>query len=62
AAVAAAGYRVGFANIGGVNPLWPGALRAALGTDPLDLRRISTDRSISDAMFLTKLAIPPLGY
>ena len=62
AAVAAAGYRVGFANNGGVNPLWPASLRGALGADLLDLRRIATDRSISDAMFLTQLAIPALGY
>jgi len=62
AAIAAAGYRVGFANAGGVNPLWPAALRGALAFDPLDLRRISTGSSMSEAMFLTQLAIPPLGY
>ena len=62
AAVASAGYHVGFANCGGLNPLWPASLRGALGVDPLDLRRISTDRAISDAMFLTQLAFPPLGY
>lgn len=62
AAVAAAGYRVGFANSGGVNLLWPAALRGALAVDPFDLRRISTGRSTSDAMLLTQLAIPPLGY
>jgi peptidoglycan/xylan/chitin deacetylase (PgdA/CDA1 family) len=62
AAVAAAGYRVGFANTGGVNPLWPASLRGALGIDLLDLRRISTDRTTSDAMFLAQLAIPALGY
>lgn len=61
-AVAAAGYRIGFANSGGVNPLWPAPLRGALAVDPFDLRRISTERSMSDAMFLTQLAIPPLGY
>lgn len=62
AAIADAGYRVGFANSGGVNPLWPPALRDALSFDPLDLRRISTERSMSDAMFMTQLALPPLGY
>ncbi|HEU4727568.1 MAG TPA: polysaccharide deacetylase family protein, partial [Kofleriaceae bacterium] len=61
-AVIDAGYRVGFANAGGVNPVWPGALRSALGFDPLNLRRIATERTMSDAMFLTELAIPPLGY
>ena len=62
AAVTAAGYRLGFANSGGVNPLWPTALRDALAFDPLNIRRISTDSSMSEAMFLTQLAIPPFGY
>jgi peptidoglycan/xylan/chitin deacetylase (PgdA/CDA1 family) len=62
AAIAAAGYRVGFANTGGVNPVWPAALRGALAFDPFDLRRIATGRSMSEAMFLTQLAIPALGY
>jgi peptidoglycan/xylan/chitin deacetylase (PgdA/CDA1 family) len=62
AAIAEAGYRVGFANVGGVNPLWPSALRGALAFDPFDLRRIATERSMSDAMLLTHLAIPALGY
>jgi peptidoglycan/xylan/chitin deacetylase (PgdA/CDA1 family) len=60
-AVAAAGYRLGFANSNGLNVLWPAALRGALAFDPLDLRRISTSVEMSDAMFLTKLAFPPLG-
>ena len=62
AAVAAAGYRAGFANSGGVNAIWPRALRGMLAFDPLGLRRISTERKISDAMFLTQLAVPQLGY
>jgi peptidoglycan/xylan/chitin deacetylase (PgdA/CDA1 family) len=62
AAVAAAGYRIGLANAGGVNSMWPVALRGVLRFDPFDLHRISTDREMSDAMFLTQLAIPPLGY
>ncbi|HEX8109581.1 MAG TPA: polysaccharide deacetylase family protein [Kofleriaceae bacterium] len=62
AAIATAGYRVGFANAGGVNPLWPSVLRGAMAFDPFDLRRIATGSSMSEAMFLTQLAIPPLGY
>lgn len=61
-AVTAAGYRVGLANSGGVNHLWPAALRGVLPFDALGMRRISTERTISDAMFLTQLAIPQLGY
>jgi peptidoglycan/xylan/chitin deacetylase (PgdA/CDA1 family) len=61
-AVAGAGYQVGFANCDGINPLWPVALRDALAFDPLDLRRVSTCRAMTDAMFLTQLAVPALGY
>jgi peptidoglycan/xylan/chitin deacetylase (PgdA/CDA1 family) len=62
AAIASAGYRVGFANVGGINPLWPAALRGAMAFDPYDLRRISTESSMSEAMLLTQLALPSLGY
>ena len=62
AAITAAGYRIGFANCGGVNPIWPPALRGALAFDPLGIRRVSAESSVSDSMFLTQLAIPPLGY
>jgi peptidoglycan/xylan/chitin deacetylase (PgdA/CDA1 family) len=62
AAVAAAGYRLGFANSNGLNVMWPAALRSALAFDPLDLRRVQTSVAMSDAMFLTQLAFPPLGY
>jgi peptidoglycan/xylan/chitin deacetylase (PgdA/CDA1 family) len=61
-AVADAGYRVGFANSGGVNVLWPASLRNALAFDPLDLRRCGTSVAMSDAMFLAQMAFPPLGY
>jgi peptidoglycan/xylan/chitin deacetylase (PgdA/CDA1 family) len=61
-AVAAAGYRLGFANSNGINVLWPAALRNTMAFDPLDLRRISTSVQMSDAMFLAQLAFPPLGY
>lgn len=62
AAVAAAGYRLGFANSGGVNVLWPAALRNALAFDPLDLRRCATSVAMSDSMFLAQVAFPLLGY
>ena len=61
-AVADAGYRVGFANCDGVNTLWPAALRNAMAFDPFDLRRVATSRTMTDAMFLTQLAVPALGY
>ncbi|HWU91393.1 MAG TPA: polysaccharide deacetylase family protein [Kofleriaceae bacterium] len=58
-AVAEAGYQIGLTNATGVNYLWPEAMRPV---DPFDLRRIATDRSHSDAMFLAQLAVPPLAY
>ena len=54
---AAAGYRLGFTNGSGVNRMWPTAL-----VDPYDIRRLSTERSLSDAMFLTQIALPQLAY
>ena len=30
--------------------------------DPFDVRRLSTDRAMSDAMFLTQIAVPRLAY
>jgi peptidoglycan/xylan/chitin deacetylase (PgdA/CDA1 family) len=62
AAISDAGYRIGFANCGGVNPMWPTALRGAFAFDPLGIRRVSAESSVSDSMFLTQLAIPSLGY
>jgi peptidoglycan/xylan/chitin deacetylase (PgdA/CDA1 family) len=59
-AVAEAGYRVGLTNAGGVNHVWPPALRPVFPLDRFDLHRQPTDRSQSDAMFLSRLAIPEL--
>jgi peptidoglycan/xylan/chitin deacetylase (PgdA/CDA1 family) len=56
-AVAEAGYRIGLTNATGVNTVWPAAMNLV---DPLDLRRISTERSHSDAQFLAQLAVPQL--
>ncbi len=58
-AVAQAGYRVAFTNDGGVNRVWPRWLGSL---DPFSLRRQSSECSQSDAMFLSQLAVPALGY
>lgn len=61
-AIEAAGYRIGLTNASGVNRIWPKALGNMRGLDPLDIRRLSLDRSMSDAMFLTQIALPRLSY
>jgi peptidoglycan/xylan/chitin deacetylase (PgdA/CDA1 family) len=58
-AVARAGYRIGLTNASGVNRIWPAAV---LPVDPFDIRRLATERTQSDAMFLTQIAIPRLGF
>jgi peptidoglycan/xylan/chitin deacetylase (PgdA/CDA1 family) len=55
--VAAAGYRLGLTNTGGVNTMWPAAMASS---DPLEIRRLPTERTQSDALFLTQLAVPQL--
>ena len=55
-AIAAAGYEIGLTNASGVNRLRP------LPIDPIDIRRLSTDRTMSDAMYLTQVALPRLAY
>lgn len=62
AAIERAGYSVGFTNATGTNTMWPSSLRGYLPIDRLDIRRLSTDRLMSDAMFFTQVAIPPLAY
>ncbi|MEJ7598657.1 MAG: polysaccharide deacetylase family protein [Kofleriaceae bacterium] len=64
-AIAAAGYRVGLSNMSGTNRVWPVALRGMLPIDPFDpydVRRLATERDMSDAMFLTQVAVPQLAY
>jgi peptidoglycan/xylan/chitin deacetylase (PgdA/CDA1 family) len=61
-ALRGAGYLVGLSNASGVNRLWPNALRAMLPVDRFDVRRLSTDRDLTDAMFLTQVALPALAY
>jgi peptidoglycan/xylan/chitin deacetylase (PgdA/CDA1 family) len=61
-AIASAGYRIGLTNASGVNRVWPLAMRGVMPIDPFDVRRLSTDRAMSDAMFLTQVAVPQLAY
>jgi peptidoglycan/xylan/chitin deacetylase (PgdA/CDA1 family) len=61
-ALSAAGYQIGMSNQSGVNRWWPPALRALAPIDPYDVRRLATDRTISDAMFLGQMALPKLAY
>jgi len=61
-AIAAAGYRVGLSNQSGTNRIWPGALRGVLPIDRFDVKRLATDRDMSDAMFLTQVAVPRFAY
>lgn len=61
-AIAAAGYQIGMSNQSGVNRWWPPALRKLAPIDPFDVRRLATDREMSDAMFLTQVAVPRLAY
>jgi peptidoglycan/xylan/chitin deacetylase (PgdA/CDA1 family) len=62
AALAQAGYQIGLSNHSGVNRWLPPVLRGLSPIDPFDVRRLATDRELSDAMFLMQLALPRLGY
>ncbi|HET7505134.1 MAG TPA: polysaccharide deacetylase family protein [Kofleriaceae bacterium] len=61
-ALAAAGYQLGMSNKTGVNRWWPARLRGLVPIDPFDIRRLATDRGMSDAMYLTQVAVPRLAY
>lgn len=61
-ALSAAGYQIGMSNQSGVNRWLPPPLRALSPIDPFDVRRLATDRAISDAMYLTQMALPQLAY
>jgi len=61
-AVAAAGYKLGFTNMSGATRIWPGAMGKVLKIDPFDMRRVSTEREMSDAMFFTQIVLPELAY
>jgi len=60
--VAAAGYRIGLSNASGVNRIWPKSLSSLSTVDRLDIHRLALDRSMSDAMFLTQIALPRMAY
>ncbi|HVJ16422.1 MAG TPA: polysaccharide deacetylase family protein, partial [Polyangiaceae bacterium] len=53
-AVRAAGYDLGFSNGTGVNHRW--------SFDPLDAKRISLDRGLTDPFFRAMMAVPYLAY
>jgi peptidoglycan/xylan/chitin deacetylase (PgdA/CDA1 family) len=61
-AISDAGYKLGLSNASGATRIWPSPLRGVLPTDPLDVRRLSTDRAMSDAMYFTQVAVPGLAY
>jgi peptidoglycan/xylan/chitin deacetylase (PgdA/CDA1 family) len=61
-AISAAGYQIGMSNHSGVNRWLPPPLRGLSPIDPFDVRRLATERGLSDAMFLTQMALPQLGY
>jgi len=61
-ALVAAGYRLGLTNASGVNRLWPQPVRQLVPFDPFDVHRLSLDRAMSDAMFLTQIAVPRFAY
>ena len=61
-AVIAAGYRIGVSNASGATRIWSGSLGEMMPCDPYDICRVSTDRSMSDAMYLTQIAVPQLAY
>jgi peptidoglycan/xylan/chitin deacetylase (PgdA/CDA1 family) len=61
-AVVAAGYRIGMSNASGATRIWSGSLGGMMRCDPFDIRRVSTDRTMSDAMYFTQVAVPRLAY
>ena len=61
-AIAAAGYKLGLSNASGATRIWPRPLRGVWPTDPFDIKRLSTDRELSDAMYFTQFAVPGLAY
>jgi peptidoglycan/xylan/chitin deacetylase (PgdA/CDA1 family) len=61
-ALADAGYRVGLTNASGATRFWPAPLSRAMPVDRFDVRRLSTDRAMSDAMYFAQIAMPQLAY
>jgi peptidoglycan/xylan/chitin deacetylase (PgdA/CDA1 family) len=61
-AVLGAGYKIGFTNASGATRIWPTPLADMIPTDSFDVRRLSTDRAMSDAMYVAQIAVPQLAY
>ncbi len=61
-AIVRAGYRLGLTNASGATRIWPSLLQNVLPTDRLDISRLQLDREMSDAMYLTQLAVPQFAY
>jgi peptidoglycan/xylan/chitin deacetylase (PgdA/CDA1 family) len=61
-AMASAGYRIGFSNSSGVNRMWSLRGKVLAPVDPYDVRRLATDRRMSDGMFLSQIAVPAFAY
>jgi peptidoglycan/xylan/chitin deacetylase (PgdA/CDA1 family) len=62
AAITAAGYRLGLSNASGATRIWPSPMCGVIPTDPFDVRRLSTERAMPDAMFFAQIAVPRLAY
>lgn len=61
-AVIAAGYRLGLTNASGATRIWSGQLGELIPCDRFDISRVSTDRTMSDAMYFTQVALPQMAY
>jgi peptidoglycan/xylan/chitin deacetylase (PgdA/CDA1 family) len=61
-AVRDAGYLIGFSNNSGVSRLNSRSLRRTRPVDRFNVRRLGTGRAVSDAWFLTQIAVPELSY
>jgi peptidoglycan/xylan/chitin deacetylase (PgdA/CDA1 family) len=60
-AVQTAGYQLGFTNASGVN-ITAGKYALPRGHNRFDVKRLATDRDMSDAMLLAQMVVPPLAY
>jgi peptidoglycan/xylan/chitin deacetylase (PgdA/CDA1 family) len=61
-AVEAAGYQVGLSNASGATRIWPAPMSGMWPTDRFDVCRLSTDKALSDALYLAQVAVPRLAY
>jgi peptidoglycan/xylan/chitin deacetylase (PgdA/CDA1 family) len=61
-AIRDAGYRIGLTNSSGSTRVWPAPWQGVMAVDPFDVKRLSTERSMSEAMWFTQVAVPRLAY